>query len=37
MQQVYNTYKKQLNQTLDNAWDNDAILCKMPLANDNEV
>jgi len=36
MQKVYNTYKKQLAQTLDNAWNND-VICKMPLANDYDV
>ena len=35
MQKVY-TYKQTLDQTLNNAWNNDVIICKEPLANDNE-
>lgn len=36
MQQV-NTYKQILDQTLDNAWNNDYALCYGHLQNDMEV
>ena len=33
-----NTYNKQvLNQTLDNAWQKDAYICKATCENDNEI
>lgn len=37
MQYVVNTYKQILDQTLNNAWNNDAYICRKPLANDMEV
>ena len=37
MQAIYNTYKQNTNQTLDNAWKYDDAICKDCLQNDMEV
>ena len=36
MQTIYNTYKQNINQTLDNAWKYDDAICKDRLQNNIE-